>query len=94
MLSLPPNHAINPKLSMLDFKEQVEIANTKARYQELDNVGEEEDEEPTSPGMERLVKEQSAMSMIPFDDTTHSFDFRKKKVTEMSLNSKVYLPPP
>ena len=71
VLSLPPNHAINPQLSMLDFKEQVEIANTKATYQELDNVGEEEDEEPTSPGMEKVIREQSVLSMIPFDDTTH-----------------------
>ena len=65
VLKLPPNYALNPKLTELDFREQLELAHTKVRYAAMDDPepGDPEQQDLTSEE-EQVVKKESAKSEV------------------------------
>ena len=82
---MPPNTAVNPPLQALDFRENLHVAQTKARYSALNEDVLEEDEvcdEQVSEEeevMEKVMVEQ-ARTQVPFLREDGELDMRRKRV--------------
>ena len=87
---LPPKTTINSNLSLEEFKVDLGMASTKARWERRKefNDGELSDEE------KKQLEEEEALNRSPFDPLQGELDLRKRKVTDTSENSRIYLPKP
>ena len=88
---------MNLTINRMDFKEQIETSHTKIRYGALD---EDEDSEEgdlsssPSPIFSKVMEEQEAAATVTFNQDRKSVDRRKKRVTELKYNAKIFLLPP
>ena len=105
ILCLPPKTCLNPSLNHVDFETAIEVSNTKIRYSmrdddsdadsnpdkncDDDDVTTEEDDK-----LEEKMRNAEAYSRMVFDDARNILDMRKRRVTDLPQNSKVFLPPP
>ena len=101
VLRLHPKFALLQDLDMEDMELDIELGCAKLRYQ----IGRENEEkvvdasgnlieEDISEEEEEKLIEIEAKSRQIFDPLTKSFDYRKKKVTDMKENARVTLPRP
>ena len=100
-LSHPPKHSLNPTLSEVEFRTSLELCNTKIRYALRDEQGQDQTQQPTEDldlsresDLSLVIKEQEARSRVIFNQEDQTLDLRKRKVTDLQQNNKVYLPPP
>ena len=106
MLQYPPNFALSPSLLLNDIREAVETCHTKVRYNAMDDNnddsgtghgdgdGDDVHGDPEDPELESKVREQVARSKVTYLCDENSINMNRKRVTDFSQNSKVYLPPP
>ena len=97
VLKLPPDFAILDRLTEEEFCLETEMSMTKLRWEKRkqmeDNV---EDEVMTKEAEEEREKneEEEAMTRQIYNPVEKILDLRKRRVTDMKENSKVYLPKP
>ena len=102
-MSYPPKHSLNPVLRVVDFQTSLELCHTKVRYALRDDLG----PEPASsdPCTEDLhlskestlsmeIRDAEARSRAIFNVEDSTLDLRKRKVTDLQQNNRVFLPPP
>ena len=95
--SLHPKFAILPRLSIEDFWQEMELGFAKLRYELSREKGEKlDDEEEIELTEEEKEKyeEIEAKSRQFFDPEEQTFDYRKKRVTDLKENTRVTLPKP
>ena len=107
VLSFSPRTATNQQLNLIDLREGLEIAHTKARYkilgdlEQADEGGQdvpdtdvhEADDQPDEE-LEQTESEVRAQTRLIYDVSRKTFNFSKRKTTDIKGNNKVYLPPP
>ena len=92
ILRKPPKFAMYGQLQMIDIHCEVQAANAKIRWHRREaGYGDddleyfiEEDEE----------KQSELFTRETFDPATKTFDFRKKRATDVKTNQRIYLPEP
>ena len=95
ILRLPPDFAILGKLSEENFMVETEMAMTKLRWEKRKLLDEESGEEGIVTDKEReIMEEEDAKSRSVFDPINKVIDMRKRRVTDLKENSRIYLPKP
>ena len=95
VLRLPPNFAVLTKLSEEDFVHETEMSMTKVRWEKKKRLDEKLDEPvKVSEEEKEKIDEEEAKTRQTFDPIEKIIDMRKKRVTDMKENSRIYLPKP
>ena len=97
VLSLPSKTAINGNMKMENFKIEVGKMSTKIRWDISKEEGEkvsDEDKVETTEEEDNLIEEEEARSRIPYDPLLNECDLRKRRVTDIQENSRIYMPKP
>ena len=95
VLRLPPNFAVLGKLTEEDFVHETEMSMTKVRWEKKKRLEEKLDEPiEVSEEEQEKIDEEEAKSRQIFDPIEKIIDMRKKRVTDMKENSRIYLPKP
>ena len=96
VLTLPPDFATLANLDEESFIHEEEMAMTKLRWEKKKMIEEdlgEENIELTEQEKERIDIEDAQKRQI-FDPINKVLDLRRRRVTDLKENSKVYLPKP
>ena len=96
VLKLPPDFATLASLTEEDFLHDEEMAMAKLRWEKKKLIEEdlgEENVEITEEEKEQIEIVEAQSRQI-FDPINKSLDLRKRRVTDLKENSKVYLPKP
>ena len=96
VLKLPPDFAIPANLSEEDFIHEEEMAIAKFRWEKKKQLEEDLGEENVSVTEEEKeeINIVEAKSRQIFDPINKTLDLRKRRVTDLKENSRVYLPKP
>ena len=98
VLRLQPKFAVLRKLITVEMKNDLELGFAKARYQILAEIrekleeGEDGKEEEVNESLEERMEEEEAKSRQVFDPIERTFDYRKKRATDLKENCRVTLP--
>ena len=96
-LRLPPKTAMRDNLCEIEFKVDVEMCNTKTRWEINKIDGEKLDEDDTEEVTEKekeVHEIEEAKTRLPYDPIRLELDLKKRKVTDLKDNSRIILPKP
>ena len=93
VLKLPPKFCIRKKLTRKTFDQDLELCNTKMRYEgdtdEEEDIWENEEEKESFRERETMM---DAENREIFEKETKTFDYRKRRATDVKENNKSILP--
>ena len=95
VLKLQHKFAVLSKLDPVEMETDLELGFGKGRYTPLAEIeGKRKDEEEIDDETREKMEEQEAICRQVFNPLEKTFDFKRKRTTDLKENSRVMLPKP